>query len=674
MRQKRQPSPPRLFRKILVANRGEIACRVMRTCRAMGIATVAVFSDPDAGARHVREADEAVRLHGATAAESYLDIGKLLDAAARTGADAIHPGYGFLAESAAFAAACRDAGVAWIGPEPDVIARMGLKREAKILMARAGVPVVPGYEGEDQSDATLLAAAQDIGYPVMVKASAGGGGKGMRSVVHPADLPEALVSARREAVSAFGDDTLILERVIHEPRHIEFQIFGDSHGNIVHLGERECTIQRRHQKIIEETPSTALSPEVRARMAEAALAVGRTLGYTNAGTVEFILDPDGAFFFLEVNTRLQVEHPVTELVTGLDLVRWQILVAEGHPLPLRQESIHFSGHAIEARVYAEDPARGYLPATGTLALWREPAGDGVRVDAGISTGDTVSPYYDPMLAKISACGSDRAEALRRLERALAHTTLFGIRNNLSFLRRVLLHPAHVAGDLSTAFVERHAEQLLVPHDSPSTIETAALVAALARHVATPGQRQWRNNFNRPLIERFGVGEARHIQRVEVRLTPHAWNHYSAVLVHEGEESPVSLIVHERTGNDVAIEMNGHILRAATLETEHGRWWVQVGDETVDLTWRSPLPEPESRAASAGSLAAPMPGLVLDVLVAEGQAVREGDPLLILEAMKMEHTIRAPSDGIVAGLHFHPGDQAPAGAILLDLRQPVEIES
>ncbi|HEY1387811.1 MAG TPA: acetyl-CoA carboxylase biotin carboxylase subunit, partial [Ktedonobacterales bacterium] len=497
----------RLIRKALVANRGEIACRVMRTCRSLGIATVAVFSDADATARHVREADEAVHIGESAASASYLAIPALIAAARRTGADAIHPGYGFLAENADFAAACEDAGLVFIGPSADVIRRMGSKREAKRLAAGAGVPVVPGYEGDDTSDARLIAAAREIGYPVMVKASAGGGGKGMRIVARASELPDALASARREALSAFGDETLLLERALVEPRHVEIQIFGDSHGHVIALGERECSIQRRHQKVIEETPSTALAPDLRARMGEAAVAIGRTLGYTGAGTVEFILDREGAFYFLEVNTRLQVEHPVTELVTGLDLVRWQMLVAEGHPLPLAQDEITFNGHAVEARVYAEDPASGFLPQAGTALLWRPPEGDGVRVDAGVETGDTISPYYDPMAAKISAFGATRDEALRRLDAALRRTVLFGVRSNLDYVRRVLLHPDHRAGRISTAFLEQHAADLLPamsnqPIDGLAPAQLAALAITMRRLSATPTPATWRNNRSRPLLEQF----------------------------------------------------------------------------------------------------------------------------------------------------------------------------
>ncbi len=674
----RQASGPatRLIRKVLVANRGEIACRVMRTCRAMGIATVAVFSDADANARHVYEADEAVRIGESAASASYLNIPTLIAAARRVGADAVHPGYGFLAENAAFAAACREAGVTFIGPTPEVIARMGSKREAKTLMAAAGVPVVPGYEGADQSETRFLAAAEHIGYPLLVKASAGGGGKGMRSVAHAAALPEALAAARREALAAFGDDTLLLEKLIAEPRHVEFQIFGDAHGHIIHLGERECSIQRRHQKVIEESPSTALTPELRARMGAAAITVGRQLSYTNAGTVEFILDPAGNFYFLEVNTRLQVEHPVTELVTGLDLVRWQILVAEGQPLPLAQEQVAFQGHAVEARVYAEDPVNHFLPATGKLALWREPRTG--RVDAGVQSGDSVSPYYDPMLAKITAHGADRAEALRRLDRALADTTLFGVRNNLDFLRRVLLHPAHVAGRISTAFIERHAGDLLPPSEvameGVTSVGAAALVAALTRMQATPDPRRWRNNSNQPIIERYVATSAGADQTpIEVRLTPDAQGHVVALLTHGERAATISVIVHASAGADLDIELDSHRVRATALEVAEHEWWVKVGDSTHGLRWRSPLPSPEERHADAGSLAAPMPGQIIAVFVEEGQPVRAGDALVVLEAMKMEHTVRAPHDGIVAGVRYQASDQVAAATVLLDVRPSAEVE-
>ena len=676
----------RLIRKLLVANRGEIACRVMRTCRSLGIATVAVFSDADANARHVREADEAISIGASAASASYLNIPAIIAAAQRAGADAIHPGYGFLAENADFAAACDAAGLIFVGPSAEVIRKMGSKREAKRLAAEAGVPVVPGYAGDDTSDARLLAAAQEIGYPVMVKASAGGGGKGMRVVADAGDLPAALASARREALSAFGEETLLLEKALIEPRHIEIQIFGDSHGAVIALGERECTIQRRHQKVIEETPSTALSPDQRARMSAAAVAIGRTLGYTGAGTVEFIVDHDGAFYFLEVNTRLQVEHPVTELVTGLDLVRWQVMVAEGHPLPLTQEQVAFSGHAVEARVYAEDPASGGLPQAGAVALWRPPEGDGVRVDAGVATGDTISPWYDPMVAKISAHGATRDDALRRLDAALLHTVLFGIRSNLDYVRRVLLHPDHRAGRISTAFLEQHAAELLPAEpdarvDGLTPLQLAALAITLRRLDETPAPATWRNNRSRPLLESYkqAPGDAAPAMPVAVTLQmmPERGGWYSVTFGADGnvgadgvdgkgrQTYPVRM--RERHGPDIALEIAGHALRVVALEARPEEWWARVAGETVCLPRQPPLPAPGVARASNDSLTAPMPGQVIAVLVVEGQPVAAGDPLLILEAMKMEHTIRAPHDGVVAIIHYQPGDQVRAGAVLVDMR-------
>jgi acetyl/propionyl-CoA carboxylase alpha subunit len=673
------PPGVRLIRKVLVANRGEIACRVMQTGRAMGIATVAVFSDADANTRHVREADEAIRLGGNAASDTYLNFPALLDAAQRTGADAIHPGYGFLAEHAEFAAVCRNAGITFIGPTPEVIARMGSKTEARHLVAAAGVPVVPGYDGADQSDERFLAAAGEIGYPVMVKAALGGGGKGMRVVARKGDLPGALAAARREALGAFGDASLLLEKAIANPRHVEFQIFGDMHGNLVHLGERECSIQRRHQKIVEETPSPALAPELREHMAEAALTVGRQLAYTNAGTVEFILAPDGQFYFLEVNTRLQVEHPVTELVTGLDLVRWQIIVAEGRPLPLQQHQITFSGHAVEARVYAEDPENGFLPATGAVALWRPPTN--VRVDAGIETGDGISIHYDPLVAKISASGEDRLEALRRLDAALARTVLFGVRNNIAFLRRVLMHPAHLSGAFDTEFLYRYAGELTAQPSAigvnlqPKGEGLAALVAALQRQLMLPERQPWRNNRYRPVVERFrplvlvaSGGWGPREQPLEVRLTPSGSGQYQASIANGEISVTYTVLLREHAASDLVLEIDGHLMRTVAVETADDDWWVRVGAATYVLRWCSPLPEPEVRASSADSLAAPMPGQVAAIYVAPGQTVRAGDPLVVLEAMKMEHTIRAPHDGQIAAIHFGPGDQVQAAAVLVELQR------
>ncbi|HEX6819864.1 MAG TPA: biotin carboxylase N-terminal domain-containing protein [Ktedonobacterales bacterium] len=672
-----------LIRRVLVANRGEIARRVIRSCHAMGIATIAVYSDADASAAHVCEADAAYHLGPSPAAESYLNVPALLEAARAMGADALHPGYGFLSENVRFAQACRDAGLTFVGPQPETIALMGSKREAKILMAAAGVPVVPGYEGEDQSDERLIAAAREIGWPVMVKASAGGGGKGMRVVERADDLPAALASARREALSAFGDDTLILEKVIPEPRHVEFQIFGDMRGNVIHLGERECTIQRRHQKIVEETPSTALTAELRAAMGRAAVLAGQRIGYIGAGTVEFIVAPNGDFYFLEVNTRLQVEHPVTELVTGLDLVRWQILVAEGRPLPLTQDEITFYGHAVEARVYAEDPAHGFLPATGHVALWRASKGEGVRVDAGIQTGDEVTPYYDPMLAKVCAWGETREEALRRLDRALGQTVLFGVRNNVDYLRRVLLHPAHVAGRISTAFVERYAEDLLPGVDlSDFDIERlawAGIAVALRRLANQGGGRNWRNNPWRPVIERFDcgsfavAGDGTGALPIEIRLSPRRDGSYNAEATVASHVLAMRAIVRGERKDELDLELDRRRVTALVVHAGGDQWWAGVGETTVGLVWRDPLPQPSALAHHGGSLTAPMPGQVIAVQVAEGQRVRRGDALFILEAMKMEHTVRAPADGVVTRVRFAVGDQTPAGALLAEM-VPIESES
>src|SRR5579871_1171658 len=656
-----------MIRKVLIANRGEIACRVMRTCRSMGIATVAVFSTADARARHVREADEAIHVGDSPATASYLNIPALIEAARRSGADAVHPGYGFLAENADFAAACLEAGLIFIGPTPEAIRRMGSKREAKLLMQAAGVPTVPGYQGEDQSDATFISEADKIDFPLMVKAAAGGGGKGMRVVSEAEALPEALAAARREALSAFGDDTLILEQVIAPARHVEFQIFGDQHGQIIHLGERECSIQRRHQKIIEETPSTALTPELRQHMGEAAITVGRQIDYVNAGTVEFLLDEAGNFYFLEVNTRLQVEHPITECVTGLDLVRWQIEVAEGRPLPLSQEEVRFSGHAIECRVYAEDPTNNFLPATGDILLWREPTGDGVRVDAGIASGSAVSIYYDPMLAKIIAYGADRAEALRRMDRALSQTTLLGLRNNIAFLRRVLFHPEHIAGHLSTSFIEQHLSEQ--PDQFP-TPAPAVLAAALARELASRTADYWRNNPNAPIRSRFS---AENSEEIVVRLTPHRDGSFHTVLQQAGNETTHLIAPLDFAAPDLRFSLDGRVLHAIVVEAPQHRCWVQVDGSAYILTWISPLPEPGEHREGQGSLRAPMPGNVRAVLATVGQQVRKGETLLLLEAMKMEHSIRAPYNGVITSIADQPGAMVQADAVLLEMAAEREEE-
>jgi acetyl-CoA carboxylase biotin carboxylase subunit len=475
-------APP--FRKLLVANRGEIAVRVMRTCRVMGVPTVAVYSEADRTARHVREADEAVAIGPAEAARSYLSIDAVVGAARRAGADAVHPGYGFLSQNGDFADAVRDAGITFVGPPGDVHRRMGDKRAARRMMAAAGVPVLPGYDGDDQQDATLTAAARRVGWPLVLKPSRGGGGKGMRVVRAEADLAPALASSRREAKAAFGDDAMVLERFVERPRHVEVQVIADAHGRTLHLGERECSVQRRHQKVVEETPSPALDAAAREALCAAGVAAARATGYLNAGTVEFLLAPDGAFAFLEMNTRLQVEHPVTEAVTGLDLVRLQLEIAAGRPLGFEQADVARRGHAVECRLYAEDPERDDLPSPGTVLHLSEPDGPGIRVDSSLAPDSEVSVHYDPLLAKVIAFGHDRGEAIERMREALRRTVVLGVRTNLARLRAIVEHPAFAAGVLHTAFIEQHLGEL-TPHPCPPLVAVAAIAAALQRASATP---------------------------------------------------------------------------------------------------------------------------------------------------------------------------------------------
>lgn len=636
-----------MIRKILIANRGEIACRIIRTCREMGIATVAVYADADAHALYVGMADEAAHIGSSVPGESYLNGAKIIAAAQRTGADAVHPGYGFLAENADFAQAVIDAGLIFIGPSPSAIAAMGKKRAAKEMLK--GIPVVPGYMGDDQSDERLIAESERIGYPIMVKASAGGGGKGMRQVDTPEDMPAALEAARREALQAFGDGTLILERVVVNPRHVEVQIFGDQLGNIISLGERECTIQRRHQKIIEETPSTALTPELRAQMCMAAVSIGKQLDYYNAGTVEFLVDEDCNFYFMEMNTRLQVEHPITEEATGVDLVRWQIMVAEGHALP--EMDVYPAGHAIEVRIYAEDPANEFLPVIGTILRWREP--DDVRVDSGVRSGDNLSVYYDPMLAKIIAYGEHREGAIRRLDYALSQLQLLGMRNNIAFLRRVLLHPDHLAGDISTTFIAQHPELL----QEDTTPDPFGLIAAALSKIE--GKTQWRNNMNSPVRHTFAASGTEYV----VALTAAGKDIYAAQV---GDQAYTVQLWSVHDG-DITLSLDGHRQTVTALPGPDESWWVHTRSGSAMYRWVNPLPEAGSSREAAGSLHAPMPGQVRAVLVTAGQQVAEGDVLLILEAMKMEHRIKAPYAGEVAAIHYAVGDSVPAEAVLLEIK-------
>ncbi|GGT03737.1 acetyl/propionyl/methylcrotonyl-CoA carboxylase subunit alpha [Streptomyces griseoviridis] len=627
-----------MFDTVLVANRGEIAVRVIRTLRALGVRSVAVFSDADAGARHVREADEAVRIGPAPAAESYLSAERLLAAAERTGAQAVHPGYGFLAENAAFARACAEAGLVFIGPPADAIALMGDKIRAKETVAAAGVPVVPGGRDPD-----LARAARALGAPVLLKPSAGGGGKGMRLVRDLAVLDEEIAAARREARASFGDDTLLVERWVDRPRHIEIQVLADAHGHVVHLGERECSLQRRHQKVVEEAPSVLLDEATRAAMGEAAVQAARSCGYRGAGTVEFIVpgtDPS-SYYFMEMNTRLQVEHPVTEFVTGLDLVEWQLRVAAGEKLGFGQADVRLTGHAVEARLSAEDPARGFLPTGGTVLRLREPEGEGVRTDSGLSEGTEVGSRYDPMLAKVIAYGPDRETALRKLRAALAETVTLGVPTNAGFLRRLLAHPAVVAGELDTGLVEREVAGL-VADGVPEEVYEAA--AAVRLDALTPKGGGWTDPFAVPSGWRLGGEPAPasfHLKVTDpVEYTPRG--------------------THTVTADTVTVTLDGvrHTFHRA------GDWLGRDGD-AWQVRDHDPVAASLTRAAQAGadSLTAPMPGTVTVVKAAVGDEVTAGQSLLVVEAMKMEHVISAPHAGTVTALDVTPGTAVAMDQVL-----------
>ncbi|KAB1142738.1 acetyl/propionyl/methylcrotonyl-CoA carboxylase subunit alpha [Streptomyces luteolifulvus] len=630
-----------MFDTVLVANRGEIAVRVIRTLRALGVRSVAVFSDADADARHVREADTAVRIGPAPAAESYLSTERILQAAAR--AEAVHPGYGFLAENTSFARACAEAGLVFIGPPADAISLMGDKIRAKETVRAAGVPVVPGSSGSGLTDDQLADAAREIGMPVLLKPSAGGGGKGMRLVRDASVLADEIAAARREARASFGDDTLLVERWIDRPRHIEIQVLADGHGNVVHLGERECSLQRRHQKIIEEAPSVLLDDATRAAMGEAAVQAARSCGYRGAGTVEFIVpggDPS-SYYFMEMNTRLQVEHPVTELITGLDLVEWQLRVAAGERLPFAQKDITLTGHAIEARVCAEDPARGFLPSGGTVLRLDEPQGDGIRTDSGLSEGTEVGSLYDPMLSKVIAYGPDRETALRKLRAALARTVTLGVQTNAGFLRRLLAHPAVVAGELDTGLVEREVDTLVVT-DVPEEVYEAA--AAVRLDALRPRGEGWTDPFSVPSGWRLGG-------------VPKPVGFPLRVF------DPVEFVprgTHTVTEDQVSITLDGvrHTFHRAAdwLGRDGDAWHVRDHD---------PVAESLTRGAHAGadSLTAPMPGTVTVVKVAVGDEVTAGQSLLVVEAMKMEHVISAPHAGTVAELDVTPGTTVAMDQVL-----------
>ncbi|MGI8926644.1 MAG: acetyl/propionyl/methylcrotonyl-CoA carboxylase subunit alpha [Tepidiformaceae bacterium] len=650
--------------KLLVANRGEIARRVFRAARDMGIATVAVYARPDESAPFVREADEAISLEGATSAETYLDISKLIDAARSSGADALHPGYGFLSENAAFARAVVDAGLVWVGPHPGAIAAMGDKLEAKRLVEKAAVPILPGVALAELAPGALTEAGAGIGYPLLVKAAGGGGGRGMRVVRDPGALAAAVAAARREAKGAFGDDRLFIERYLDDARHVEIQVLGDKHGNIVHCFERECSIQRRHQKIIEEAPSPAVGPDLRERMGAAAVAVARAIDYDSAGTVEFLLDGDGRFYFLEMNTRLQVEHPVTEAVTGLDLVREQIRLAEGETLGFTQDSLRISGHAIEARLYSEDPANNFLPVTGTVALWLPPPSPAGRWESAVETGSEVSIYFDPMVAKVITHAPSRGEAARRLASALEGLRLHGLTTNRDFLVATLRHEAFLAGDTTTAFIDRHRPaRVRVPPEGE--IRVAALAAALtgaarrrASSVILPFLPSgWRNSRGLMQQVRYLHGEGEIL-----------------VAYSEARDGDFDYAFGERTGRArmvrfepglpgrVTLEVDGH-RHELTVTAQGESTWVQgsAGEIALSEVPRFPLLQ---REAVAGGYTAPMPGKVLQIAIYKGESVTAGQLLLLVEAMKMEHRITCFEDGVVTELRVAAGQQVDRDEVLL----------
>ncbi|MGH3785596.1 MAG: acetyl/propionyl/methylcrotonyl-CoA carboxylase subunit alpha [Pseudonocardiaceae bacterium] len=654
-----------MFETVLVANRGEIAIRVIRTLRAMGIEAVAVYSDADSGARHVRDADIAVRLGPAPAAQSYLSIQRILDAAARTGAQAVHPGYGFLSQNATFARACAAAGLAFVGPAADAIETMGNKILAKATAGAAGVPVLPGSDG-GSSDEALTAAADAIGYPVLLKPSCGGGGKGMRVVHHEQDLPEAIAGARREAGGAFGDDALLVERLVATPRHIEIQVLADTHGAVVHLGERECSLQRRHQKIIEEAPAVRLDAATRSRLGECAVAVARAVGYTGVGTVEFLVPaetPD-QFFFLEMNPRLQVEHPVTELITGLDLVEWQLRVAAGEPLGFSQEGVGFDGHAVQARIYAEDPAKGFLPTGGRVWQLREATRTGVRVDSGLAVGDTVGSDYDPLLAKVIAHGPDRHTALRRLDAALAQTSILGLGTNVAFLRALLADADVQAGTLDTGLVERRVSCWASQKLPDEVLAAAGLRALLTLEPTGPvidpfalpggwriGEPAWTCRW----IQGGGHGP------VEVRTRGRA----AAAEVAIGEGPPTYGCAWWDDG-DLVVTLD-RSTRRYSCALDGAVVWLGRDGHSWQLREQQPLDLARgTEQHGGGTLRAPMPGTVIVVDVAEGQQVIAGARLLVLEAMKMEHVLTAPVSGVVRELRARPGRAVERDAVLLTL--------
>ena len=665
-----------MFTKILIANRGEIACRVAASARRMGVKTVAVYSDADINARHVALCDESVAIGPAPAKESYLCADKIIAAALATGAQAIHPGYGFLSENAEFAQACFDAGIAFIGPPASAIVAMGSKSAAKALMEKAKVPLVPGYHGDNQDPDFLQKEVDAMGYPVLIKASAGGGGKGMRIVEKSAQFKDALASCKREAINSFGDDKVLVEKYLTQPRHIEIQVFADTRGNCVYLFERDCSVQRRHQKVLEEAPAPGMTAERRKAMGDAATAAAKAVGYVGAGTVEFIANQDGSFYFMEMNTRLQVEHPVTEMITGQDLVEWQLRVAFGEALPLQQEQLKIHGHALEARIYAENPDNDFLPSIGTLRHLRTPAAvafelggtaeqpAAMRIDSGVREGDAISPFYDPMIAKLIVWGRDREEALARMSDALSHYQVVGLTTNIAFLKRLVESVPFAGADLDTGLIERH-HAALFPAPAPVSIDEMALavvglLAGESRRTKAAANDPWgllkgwrMNAALQRTLEFVDLGEN---VRVTLAYQQNGWT-----LGHADTTSQVTLVTQQ--DNDYAIRVEGRLVRGTVVMDRDTVHVFAAGKHAV-LPYNDPLAHAGQVEAETGRLTAPMPGKIVAILVKKGDTVQKGAPLLIMEAMKMEHTIAAPHDGVVEELLYAVGDQVEEGTQLL----------
>ncbi|WP_300537179.1 acetyl/propionyl/methylcrotonyl-CoA carboxylase subunit alpha, partial [Sphingosinicella sp.] len=657
------------MRKLLIANRGEIARRIIRTAHRMGIETVAVYSEADADAPHVHEAGQAVLIGPAPASESYLLVDRLLDAAARTNADAVHPGYGFLSENAKFALAVRDAGLTFVGPPVKAIDAMGLKDTAKKLMKTAGVPVTPGYQGDDQSLARLEAASKAVGYPLLIKAVAGGGGKGMRRVDDPSEFADALVAAKREGEKSFGNDGVMIEKLILRPRHVEVQVFADRHGNAVHLFERDCSLQRRHQKVIEEAPAPGLSASLRKALGAAAVKAATAIGYEGAGTIEFILDCDDVdttgdpkFYFMEMNTRLQVEHPVTEFITGTDLVEWQIRVARGEKLPMTQDQLRIEGHAVEARLYAEDPESGFLPSTGRLRQLVFPEGrPGVRIDSGVVEGGEISIHYDPMIAKVIAHGADRQSAIDRLVGALDATIVEGVRTNRAFLARLVDHAAFRDGDVDTGFIARHAESLKPPTDIPDRVLALAALTRVGGYNPPSAQTM----FERAGAWRMNLPSRRHVdlfpeggEKRALSLTPEG-----AAYRIDGLDEPVTGALFWTGPQSVEADLGGELVRATIVERD-GSFELRIGGRVFVIGMSAP--DAEAAEGGSGRITAPMPGRVLAVFVKPGDKVEAGARLLVLEAMKMENRMTAPVSGTVAKVGVAEGDQVAEGTLLVEI--------